>query len=196
MQQLQNFSSSSFSLTPVLAYTYHAPPLPRPPSEVSNHPFIHSLIRKHPDIFKIVTPLQVEWFEHYLTSHANRPLVESFCQGLHEGFWPFATHWSDFLLTHNESKNHPSLSSEALAFLYAQRDQEMALGQFSAVIPHTFKQGTFCMPIHAVPKTEPNKFCMITNHSAGKCALNLLISWEAITGRSPLDSLKHLADSL
>ncbi|KAF9012032.1 hypothetical protein BDQ17DRAFT_1184957, partial [Cyathus striatus] len=171
-------------------------PLPRPPSEILNHPFIRSLIQNNPDVFKIVTPLKVERFEFYLASHPNKPLVDSFCLGLREGFWPFAHHRDDFPLTHNESHNRPSQTPDEEAFLYSQRDQEVALGRFSNPLPSAFKQGTFSMPIHAVPKSDPGEYRMITNHSAGKCALNLLVSREAIAGRSPLDSLKPLANSL
>ncbi|KAF8984513.1 hypothetical protein BDQ17DRAFT_1436997 [Cyathus striatus] len=131
LYELHSFSPSSFSLTPVLSCTLYAPPLPHPLSEILNHPFICSLIRNNPDVFKIVTPLKVEQFEFYLASHPNKPLVDSFCLGLHVGFWPFAHHRDDFPLTHNESYNQPSQTPDEEAFLYSQRNQEVALGRFS-----------------------------------------------------------------
>ncbi|KAF8982158.1 hypothetical protein BDQ17DRAFT_1262393, partial [Cyathus striatus] len=120
----------------------------------------------------------------------------SFCLSLCEGFWPFAVHKSDYPLTYDCSKNQPSLTPEQENFLYAQCDKEVALGHFSPVLKPTFKQGTYSMPVHAIPKAEAGKYHMITNHSSGKCALNNLVSCEVIAGCSPLDSLKPLADSM
>ena len=31
-----------------------------------------------------------QWFEHLLKTHPNRPLINSVCRGLWEGFWPYA----------------------------------------------------------------------------------------------------------
>jgi hypothetical protein len=51
-------------------------------------------IAKHPDLFKVVTPINVEVFAHLLGDHPNQPFVRSVCDGLRNGFWP----WADTLL--------------------------------------------------------------------------------------------------
>lgn len=42
-------------------------------------------------LFCITTPINIEHFHILLMSHPNQALVESACQGLREGFWPWAT---------------------------------------------------------------------------------------------------------
>ncbi|KAF8235287.1 hypothetical protein L208DRAFT_1105112, partial [Tricholoma matsutake] len=47
-------------------------------------------IHAYPDLFCITTPVNVECFHALLSSHPNWLLVVSICQGLQEGFWPWA----------------------------------------------------------------------------------------------------------
>jgi len=60
---------------------YHTFPL----SELNN-PIPNATLTSHLHLFKIITPINVDWFQELLTSHPNQPLVGSVCHGLREGF--------------------------------------------------------------------------------------------------------------
>jgi len=67
-----------------------ADPVPGPPeNEINNHVAWHT-INTHPHLFQITTPINVPWFKSLLQAHPNQPLVNSVCQGLAAGFWPWA----------------------------------------------------------------------------------------------------------
>ncbi|KAF9468462.1 hypothetical protein BDZ94DRAFT_1370126 [Collybia nuda] len=68
-------------------------------------------------------------------------------------------------------------------------------GRFSALFGPDLLPGMFSMPIHAVPKPNKSDLRMVTDHSAGKFALNSTIPRSAIIG-APLDNLKHLGTCL
>jgi hypothetical protein len=53
----------------------------------------------------------------------------------------------------------------------------------------------YSMPIHAIPKPDGSDLRMVTDHSAGRFALNSVIPHSSIIG-APLDNLKHLGSSL
>ncbi|KAF8992321.1 hypothetical protein BDQ17DRAFT_1254061, partial [Cyathus striatus] len=151
-------------------------PFLSPPPEVLKDPFLLSVLQKYSDLFDIVTPINVDHLEFYISSHPNCNFVDSVCHGLREGFWP------GHHLCWDESKSHPSQSPEEEAFLYNQHDKEVALQRFSPAFGPVLPQGMYSMSIHAVPKQSPHNFRMVTNHSAGKHALNLMIPQEAIEG--------------
>jgi hypothetical protein len=60
-----------------------------PPNELCDEPALGT-IASRPDLFKIVTPINVDIFESYLSTHTNPSFVRSVCRGLCEGFWPWA----------------------------------------------------------------------------------------------------------
>ena len=109
-------------------------------------------LREHSHLFKIVTPIRVDVFESYLSTHPNQAFVKSVCKGLHEGFWP----WADiskpgYPNTVDESKPAPTDMKKA-NFLRTQRDVELEKDRFSAPIGRDLLPGMYCMPIYAVPK--------------------------------------------
>ena len=78
------------------------------------------MIHRHPELFKIVTPINVNRFETLLAMHLNQAFVKSVCRGLREGFWPWAdTHLGKFPTTVDESLAMPVNGPEA-DFLCAQ----------------------------------------------------------------------------
>jgi hypothetical protein len=86
-------------------WTEQAKPLPSVPTyELSNIEAMRT-IKDHPTLFKIITPINIDLFEQMLLNHPNQPFVHSVCQGLQEGFWPWAN-------THHES--YPSVVDESL----------------------------------------------------------------------------------
>ncbi|KAF8901689.1 hypothetical protein CPB84DRAFT_1846686 [Gymnopilus junonius] len=160
--------SSDTPLSPVLRYTYTAHPLPSPPDAVSSDPLTQSTIHNNPDLFKIVTPINVDTFQTYLASHPNRQFVDSICDGLRHGFWPGASApGPDYPVIVDESNHCPPQSSSNELFILQQRDTEIALASSSHV----------------------------TNHSAGPHALNSLIPQSVICGPL-LDTLKDLGNTL
>ncbi|KAF8574503.1 hypothetical protein K439DRAFT_1624271 [Ramaria rubella] len=80
------WSENVASLTPSATSTETTKPLPPVPASDP----VNQTINSCPDLFRIVTPIDVNKFEALLSPHPNRPLVDSVCLGLHEGFWPFA----------------------------------------------------------------------------------------------------------
>jgi hypothetical protein len=67
------------------------------------HP-ISALLIDHPELFHIVTPINVSVFCSYLNHHPNKCFCESVCKGLVEGFWLWADIEKEgYLIIHDES---------------------------------------------------------------------------------------------
>ncbi|OSD08153.1 DNA/RNA polymerase [Trametes coccinea BRFM310] len=167
--------------------------LPPPPVDDPQHASALRTIQTHPDLFRVVTPLKVDVFEHLLRSHPNQPLVASVCQGFREGFWPFA---DSSLVDLPESWEEPSgpMDDDALTFALKYASEEETAGRYSEPFEGELLPGMFSMPIHAVPKPHSNKLRFINNHSAGKFSLNSLIDKHSV-GMRP-DNVQDLAHNL
>lgn len=63
-------------------WTKYANPLPAVLEKELANAKAMKTIRENPDLFKIITPINVDQFEELLKSHPNRPFVESICRGL------------------------------------------------------------------------------------------------------------------
>ncbi|KAF8871797.1 hypothetical protein CPB84DRAFT_1635070, partial [Gymnopilus junonius] len=170
-------------------------PLPSPPDAVSSDPLTQSTIHNNPDLFKIVTPINVDTFQTYLASHPNCQFVDSICDGLRHGFWPGASALGpDYPVIVDESNHCPPQSSSNELFILQQCDTEVALGRFSHSFGPQLLPRMVSMPIHAVPKPAGG-LQMVTNYSAGPHALNSLIPQSVICGPL-LDTLKDLGNTL
>ena len=176
-------------------WTEVAHPLPSVPlSEFTNHHAIQT-IERHPDLFIVNTPIQIDNFERLLTNHPNRCFVQSVLSGLRNGFWPWAdTKIGDYPYTLDESFGDPE-SKEELSFICKQHDKEISKGRFSHSFGRDLLPGMYSMPIHVVPKPHSDDFRLVTNHSAGDHSLNSMIKREDITG-FPLDNMTHLGEML
>ena len=98
-----------------MCWTETAEPMPSPPDPEFDHLEALSTIQTYPHLFRITTPINVDRFQLLLSSHPNQPFVLSVCQGLHEGFWPFAnTHYGEWPLTWDNSKCTPKTPEGAL----------------------------------------------------------------------------------
>ncbi|OCH83954.1 hypothetical protein OBBRIDRAFT_815650 [Obba rivulosa] len=140
-----------------------------------HHAPVPTTLKSHAHLFKIITPIKVDWFEALLKDHLKRAFVE-------EGFWPWADSWPDnYPETWNESKPMPR-DDRSAQFLRDQRDQEIALGRFSEGFGPDLLPGMYSMPIHAVPNAEP-------------FALNLMISKENFQ-KAVLNSIPTLGHAL
>jgi hypothetical protein len=180
--------------TTLVAWTESAPPLPSPPSNELLNPIALKTIEDHPDLFKIVTPVDVDHLEHLLTAHPNRPLVSSICRGFREGFWPWAiTEGVERPLIVDNSTR--PLSDEAhINFVHEQRDAEIALERFSPAFGPDLFPGMTSIPIGVVPKPHSDKLRLVVDQSSGDFSPNSLITREHVA--VPLDNLHDLGASL
>ncbi|KAI0832407.1 hypothetical protein BC628DRAFT_312743 [Trametes gibbosa] len=149
-----------------------------------------------PDVPRtIVTPVNVERFEEYLSDHPNQEFVKSVVRSLREGFWPYAdAKPATYPDTWDEKRPAPH-DENAAQFLRTQRDEEISLDRYSASFGCELLPGMYSMPIHVVPKPHSNKFRLVNNQSAGSFSLNSMIRPEAIKG-AVLDGIPALGDSL
>ena len=112
-------------------WSENAVPLPRPPLNELNNLITLKPIRDHPSLFKIVTPIFVTRFRQLLQHHPNQPFVKSVCDGLLNGFWPWADTLKDgYPITHDASNPLPQRDREA-AFLKEQISDEVSKQRFS-----------------------------------------------------------------
>ena len=175
-------------------WTLTAEPLEGPPQSALDDEVVTKTLNENPDLFKIVTPIRVDIFEAYLSSHPNQPFVKSVCRGLREGFWPWAeTPKPGYPVMLDESQAAPADVKKA-EFLRTQRDRELAMDRFSAPFTHLLP-GMYCMPIYAVPKPHSTDLRLVTDQSYGKYSLNSMIKHEKVTG-FPLDNMIHFGEML
>ncbi|THH27792.1 hypothetical protein EUX98_g6401 [Antrodiella citrinella] len=179
-------------VTPSATLSESLRPIPGPPPEALRDAAAWNTINTHPDLFKFSCPVNVDRFESLLSSHPNRPLVDSVVRGLREGFWPFA----------QVDPNAPDLWDEpsytvdpdALAFIADYAQKEELAGRYSAPFDFDLLPGMYSMPIHAVPKPHSDKLRLINNHSAGRYSLNSFISKDDV-GMRP-DNVQDLGRNL
>ena len=176
-------------------WTLTAEPLEGPPQSELDDENVKKTIRENPHLFKIVTPIKVDIFEAYLSTHPNQPFVKSVCKGLREGFWPWArTPCAGYPIINDESKP-PPLDKKKADFLRAQRDSEVAKGRFSPPFKHELLPGMYCMPIYAVPKPHSSDLRLVTDQSYGKYSPNSMIQHDKVTG-FPLDNMMNFGEML
>ena len=152
-------------------------------------------MRDNPHLFKIITPIRVDIFESYLTSHLNQAFVQSICNGLHEGFWPWAlTTRPGYPQVNDESRLAPTDVRKA-KFLRAQQDVEVSKGRFLPAFAHGLLPGMYSMPMYAVLKPSSVNFRLVTDQSCGKYSLNSMVQHNLVTSY-PLDNLVHFGEML
>ncbi|KIK36363.1 hypothetical protein CY34DRAFT_94562, partial [Suillus luteus UH-Slu-Lm8-n1] len=184
------------SVSGTALWTETAEPLPRPPaSEYANVAAVDT-INKRPDLFHVSTPINVDRFETILTlaHHPNPSFVRSVCQGLREGFWPWANTQTNLYPTTWDIPSPTPSSVAERDFLRDQIKKEESVGRYSHNFGPNLLPGMYSMPIHAVPK-EGGKFRLVTNHSAGEYSLNSMITKEDIAGVT-LDNVQDLGDAI
>jgi hypothetical protein len=84
----------------------YAEPVPSPPlNEISDSDAARTIARR-PDLFHIVTPINVDRFEELLVDHPNQPFVKSVCRALRHGFWPWADTSDESYPSINDNSSH------------------------------------------------------------------------------------------
>lgn len=180
-------------VTPLATLSETLRPLPRPPpSELANAAALDT-INHHPELFKVSTPVNVDRFEYLLRDHPNRPLVNSVCDGLRFGFWPFAEpDLEAFPLT--LEMDNGQLSAEEERFILDYIEEERSQDRFSPPFGPDLLPGMYAMPVYTIPKADSSKLRLINNHSAGPFALNAMID-KAHVGMRP-DNVQDLGRNL
>jgi hypothetical protein len=181
--------------SPAAEWTLSAQPLPQPPQIESENLLAQQTLNEKPELFKIVTPINIETLEQLSIHHPNRPFVESILEGFRNGFWPWATTVREgYPLTHNESKQI-QLTPEKETFLLEQIKHEQELGRMSSDFGEELLPGMFCMPHYVVPKPHGDGWRLVNDLSAGSFSLNSMVDHQYVTGY-PLDNLSQFGDLL
>ena len=172
------------------AYTEIMPALPLPPENELNNEAAHATICHHPHLFQLVTPVNIDHLEYYLSSHPNHALARLIILGFHQGFWPF---------TITENTPHPSIVNNSsciikdpahVQFVHKQRDYEIRLGLFSPSFGSDLLPGMTTIPIGVVPKLHSDKLCLVVDQSSGNHSPNSFIPQQGVA--VPLNNLHDL----
>jgi hypothetical protein len=170
-----------------------ASPLPSVPiNELQNRVALDT-ISSNPELFKIVTPINVDVFQNYLKSHPNRPFVDSVCRGLREGFWPWAD-TSNPKLPQTWDCSQRELKNNQISFVQKQIEVEHAAQRYSSSFGSQLLPGMYSMPIGVVPKPHSDDSRLVTDHSASDHSLNSLIPHHE--GSVQLDNLQDFGQVL
>ncbi|KAG2042886.1 hypothetical protein BDR03DRAFT_1005804 [Suillus americanus] len=108
------WSPTDLLFSPTVHSTEYADPVPFAPTYLTNSDAAHT-VAAHPELFKIVTPINVDRFQALLVNHPNQPFVLSVCQALREGFWP----WVDA-----SDESYPSINDNSMRTCAKTKDQE------------------------------------------------------------------------
>jgi len=182
-------------VSPTAYCTIYDQPLPRPPEDEYENLDAMTTISRNPDLFKIVTPINVNRFEQLLHTHPNQPFTDSVCVALREGFWPWAhTRLDAYPVTWDFSDRPPKTEREA-DFLRSQRDTELGEQRYSEGFGLDLYPGMYSTPIHSAPKPRSDKLRLINDHSAGVYSLNSMIARDDVMG-ARMDTISDLGAAL
>jgi hypothetical protein len=81
-------------------------PWPPVPSNIASNTTVQSTLSSHSHLFSIVMPIKVDLFWHLLRDHPNKPFVQSVCESLTSGVWPFASKPDHYPLTYDSYSDH------------------------------------------------------------------------------------------
>ncbi|KIM19761.1 hypothetical protein M408DRAFT_334277 [Serendipita vermifera MAFF 305830] len=180
--------------SPSAAHTEIALPFAAPSSTELSNGLVVGTIRSRPDLFKIVTPVNVARLGELLIGHPNRPFVDSLLRSLKAGFWPWAdTTREPAEVTRNNNRER-NWSEEEVVFIQETCREEEEAGRFSSAFGSELLPGMVCGPVFPVPKPGTNKLRLVTDHSAGTFSLNSLIPEDSRSVR--FDNLHDLGSAL
>ena len=171
-----------------------ADPLPPPPPRSKLNESAYTTIDNYQELFKIVTPINIDKFEAYLINHPNRAYVDSVCRGLRDGFWPWATHDDPNLWKTYDNSHRPINQVERMDFVREQRDEEIRLGRWSPSFGSQLLPGMYSSPIGVVPKPRSDKLRLVNDHSQEPYSPNSMIT--DTNPFFPLDTIDDLVGVL
>jgi len=189
------WSPTDISFSPTARSSEYAEPVPVPPPHESADSDALRVVAARPDLFRIVTPINVDCFEELLQDHPNQPFVRSVCHALREGFWPWAdTSDLSYPSISDNSMHTSSKTDEQIRFIHDQLHEEIRLGRVSESFGTDLYPGMYSVPMHTVPKSN-DKLRLVVDHTAGLYSPNSMIDHDAIKG-TKLDGLHSLGASL
>lgn len=181
---------------PTPDYSLMALALPSPPDNELCNMTAWSTIHFNPNLFHIVTPINVNTLHYYLVHHSNQPLVFSALGGLYNGFWPWAdTSGPDVPIIFDQPA-HPLQEDIHHQFVYKQCDVEIKHSHFLEAFEENLLSGIYSVPVGVVPKphTDRKKFRLVVDHSIEQFSLNSFIARE--DAKTCLDTLHQLSKAL
>ncbi len=119
-------------LSPAALSTETAAPLPMPPEHLLNNAEVKEALHRYSDAIRVETPFDVDRLEGLLSSHPNRPFVDSVIWSLRNGFWPLDE--SEWKVETNDFVGNYSMDPPDLEALRAFRDKEVHAGRWSKPI--------------------------------------------------------------
>lgn len=185
------WGASEISDTPSASFTERADPVPSVPFSDLRHLQVTETIASNSSLFLIITPIRHDIFRALLFDHPNPLLVNSICNGIQYGFWPYADLAGldsavPITLDRGFAREPPP---EEVSFLCETRDNEMAVNRFSPPFA-SLLPGMVVGPYFSVPKPGSDKRRLVTDHSAGDQSLNSFIPIES--GHIRVDTLIDL----
>jgi hypothetical protein len=188
------WDSDEFSYISTALSSEFVPPVPCPPHNELDNRVTLTTINSYPHLFHVTTPVKIEHFHQLLTSHPNQALVESVCQGLEDGFWPWAiTKHSTAPSIVDNALLQKIKNPQHLQLIREQHNEEIALWQFSEPF-NSLLSGMTTIPLWVVPKPHSDKLRLVVNQSAGDFSPNSFIMSEDASMH--LDSLHALGAAL
>jgi len=176
-------------------WTLLVDPLSRPSQQEVENLAAKQTIDEHPELFRIVSPVDAVALEMLASSHPNKAFIQSVLEGLRGGFWPWASTIKEgYPLTWDESRQM-QLSLEKEEFLNRQLEHEVSLDRVSPDFGTELLPGMYCMPNYVVPKPHTDDWRLVNDLSAGPFSLNSMVDCQGVTG-FPLDSLAQLGELL
>lgn len=115
------------SRTPLASATESTAPLPPVPrNKLCNLAALRLIALQH-DLFKAITPINIDQLSKLLKTHPNCPFVNSVCQGLCNGFWPYSNTSDPKYPTTWDNSTCPIHNPAHVVFLSEQHDKEVCL---------------------------------------------------------------------
>ena len=180
----------------VALWTESAAPLPQVPLDEFHNVEALDTISSNPDLFKIVTPINIPRFKELLVNHPHQLLVNSVVHGLTFGFWPSAHTFYGTYPTTLDNSGPPPKTTVQSDFLRNQIQSEFEAGRYSAPFGPDLLPGMYSTPILAVPKKPGSEKLRLCNHqSYGEFSPNSMIKRVDIAGVK-LDGIRKLGESL
>ena len=119
------WSPTDSSFSPTARSSEYADPVPEPPQNLAND-LAAQTVAEHPDLFQIVTPINVRRLEELLDGHPNPAFVLSVCHALRTGFWPWADTSDPTYPSINDNSMQTCIKTDAQRrFIHEQLDEEI-----------------------------------------------------------------------
>ncbi len=132
-----------------------------PPKRLLEDANVKKALRHYSDAIRVETPFDVDRLQGLLSSHPNRPFVNSVLWSLRNGFWPLDE--SEWKVEEEDFAGNPATNPSDLQAIRDFRDKEVSAGRWSDPIDELLPYMKIS-PMFVVWKKE--KARVVTDHSA------------------------------